>query len=75
MTTADSVRDLALSLVRSGLERTEAVQELEDVCGGRRVSVVRARQMMVSSLEDDPEQPEVAGAVELLDDLLARLPA
>ena len=75
MTTADSVRDIALSLVRSGRERTEAVQELEDACGGRRVAVVRARQMMVSSLDHDPEQPDVVGAIELLDDLLARLPA
>jgi hypothetical protein len=31
--------------------------------------------MMMSSLEDDPEQPDTSGAIAILDDLLARLPA
>jgi hypothetical protein len=31
--------------------------------------------MMMSSLEDDPEQPDTPGAIAILDDLLARLPA
>ena len=75
MTTADTVRDLALSLARAGLERAEAVQELESASGGRRVAVVRARQMMVSSVEDDSAQPDTAEAIAILDDLLVRLPA
>jgi hypothetical protein len=75
MTTADTVRDLALSLARSGLERAEAVRELESASGGRRVAVVRARQMMVSSVEDDSAQPDTAEAIAMLDDVLVRLPA
>jgi hypothetical protein len=75
MTTADTVRDLALSLARAGLERAEAVQELESASGGRRVAVVRARQMMVSSVEDDSAQPDTAEAIAILDDVLDRLPA
>jgi len=75
MTTADSVRDLALSLARSGLEREDAVRELESACGGRRVAVVRARQMLESSLDDDSERSDTAGAIALLADLITRLPA
>jgi hypothetical protein len=75
MSTADTVRDLALSLARAGLERAEAVQELESASGGRRVAVVRARQMMVSSAEDGSAQPDTAEAIAMLDDVLVRLPA
>ena len=75
MTTADTVRDLALSLARAGLERAEAVRELESASGGRRVAVVRARQMMVSSVENDSAQPDTAEAIAILDDVLVRLPA
>lgn len=75
MTTAETVRDLALSLARAGLERTEAVQELESASGGHRVAVVRARQMMESSIEDHSAQPDTAEAIAMLDDVLVRLPA
>lgn len=75
MTTAESVRDLALSLARSGLEREDAVRELEGACEGRRVAVVRARQMIETSLDDGSEGSDAAGAIALLDDLIARLPA
>jgi hypothetical protein len=75
MTTADSVRERALFLAVSGIDREEAVQELEASCAGRRVAVVRARQVIASSLEDEPDQPATTRAIELLDDLLARLPA
>ena len=75
MTTAESVRERALFLAVSGADAEKAVQELEATCAGRRVAVVRARQMMASSLEDEPDQPATTRAIELLDDLLARLPA
>jgi hypothetical protein len=74
MTTAESVRDLAIVLARSELEREEAVQELESACGGRRVAAVRARQLIASSLEADVDRPERQEAITLLDDLLTRLP-
>lgn len=75
MSTAQTVRDLALSLARAGLERAEAVQKLEGASGGRRVAVVRARQMMVSSVEHGSAQPDTAEAIAILDDVLVRLPA
>jgi hypothetical protein len=75
MTTADTVRERAMFLALSGTEHDEAVRELEASCAGRRVAVVRARQMMEASLGDQPGDPSTQRAMELLDDLLARLPA
>ena len=74
MTTADSVREHALSLARTSVDRDEAVRELEALCEGRRVAVVRARQQMLSS-PDGSEEPATGRAVELFDELLGRLPA
>jgi hypothetical protein len=62
-------------LAVSGAEHDEAVRELETTCAGRRVAVVRARQMMEAGLGDQPAEPATQRAMELLDDLLARLPA
>ena len=73
MTTADSVRKHALTLARTSVDRDEAVRELEALCEGRRVAVVRARQQMLSSA--DGSEPATGRAVELLDELLGRLPA
>jgi len=75
VTTADTVRERAMSLAVSDTEHDEAVRDLEATCAGRRVAVVRARQMMAASLDDQPGQPGTRRAIELLDDLLARLPA
>jgi hypothetical protein len=75
MTPADTVRERAMSLAVSDTEHGEAVRELEATCAGRRVAVVRARQMMAASLDNQPGQPGTQRAIELLDDLLARLPA
>ena len=74
MTTAESVRDLAIALARSGVERADAVQEVESASSGRRVAVVRARQLMVSSAEAPPPEPDTAEAIAILDDVLTRLP-
>jgi hypothetical protein len=75
MTTADTVRERAMFLAVSGAENDEAVQELQASCEGRRVAVVRARQMMAASLDDQPAEPATQRAILLLDELLARLPA
>jgi hypothetical protein len=75
MTTADVMRDLAVALVRTEPDTERAVNELETVCGGRRVAAVRARQLLLSSVEEDAVDEDVARAVALLDDLLERLPA
>jgi hypothetical protein len=68
VTTADKVKDRALDLARAGTAREEAIRELRDCCGERRVSVVRARQELVDRGGADE-------AVSLLDDVLARFPA
>jgi hypothetical protein len=68
MTTADEVRDRAVDLVREGTERKQAVRDLMDCCGERRVSVVRARQELADRGGADD-------AVSLLDEVLARFPA
>jgi hypothetical protein len=68
MTTADQVRDRALRLVDQGVPREEAVQDLLDCCGDKRVSAVRARDELVE--QGAPEE-----AVELLKEVLTRFPA
>lgn len=72
MTTADSIREQALSLARSGVEKDDAIRELETASGGRRVAVVRARQQVLSA--SDPDDQAAVRAVEFLDELLGRMP-
>jgi hypothetical protein len=68
MTTADQVKDRALDLARRGTPEEEAILDLMDCCGEKRVSVVRARRELM-------DQGGVDQAVRLLDEVLARLPA
>ena len=75
MSNAQVIREQALALATSGADRDQAVRELERSASGRRVAVVRARQQMVTSLEDDTEQPGIARALELLDEVLVHLSA
>ena len=75
MSNAEVIREHALALATSGADRDEAVRELERSAAGRRVAVVRARQQMATSLGDETEQPGTARAIELLDQVLVRLPA
>ncbi len=75
MTTADAVREHALTLAKSQTDHEEAVRDLQEFCGGRRVSAVRARQQMLAWLDSETDQPDAMRAIELLDELLTRLPA
>ena len=75
MTTADAVRERALTLARATTDRDEAIRDLQESCGDRRVSVVRARQQLVTWLDSEPDQADAMRAIELLDELLERLPA
>lgn len=75
MTTADAVRERAIELARSRTDREEAVRDLQEFCGGRRVSAVRARQQVESWLDSESDQPDAMRAIDLLDELLSRLPA
>ncbi len=75
MSFADDVRDLSVALARTEAIQERALHELETFCGGRRVSVVRARQQLLSPAGEATADPDTARAVQLLDELLARLPA
>jgi hypothetical protein len=74
MTTADIVRERALSLARSRAEPEEAVRELLDCCGGRRVAAVKARQQVLAWVDSGPDQQAAMLAIQYLDGLLDRLP-
>jgi hypothetical protein len=74
MTTADIVRERALSLARSGAEPEDAVRELLACCDGRRVAAVKARQQVLAWLDSEPDQQAAMLAIQYLDGLLDRLP-
>jgi hypothetical protein len=74
MTTADAVREKALSLARAEIPPEEAVRELLECCKRKRVPVVLARQQFLKELEERPSDPIVNRAAELLDRLLEGLP-
>jgi hypothetical protein len=74
MTTTDAVRERALAMAEAGTPTDEAVREVLECCGDRRVPVVLARQQFLKDLEDRPSDPVVTRAAELLDQVLERLP-
>ena len=74
MTTADAVREKVLSLVKAETPKEEAIREVLVCCGEKRVPVVLARQHFLKYLEEDAADPVVKQAVELLDQVLKRLP-
>jgi hypothetical protein len=74
MTTSEVLTEHALSLASAGAVGEEAVQELLDASGERRVAVVRARQALLARSSEPTEDPTTTQAVELLDAVLTRLP-
>jgi hypothetical protein len=74
MTTADAVREKVLSLAKAEAPEEEAIREVLDCCSEKRVPVVLARQQFLKDLEVDSADPVVNKAVELLDQVLKRLP-
>jgi hypothetical protein len=72
MTTADEVRQRALALARAGSATEDAIRELLDCCGDKRVSVVLARREVLGG--GDGPDPVSERASELLDEVLRRLP-
>jgi hypothetical protein len=74
MSTADAVRERALSLAEADTATQDAVRELLDYCNGRRVPVVVARQQLLKDLETRPSDLVVSRAAEFLDGVLGRLP-
>jgi hypothetical protein len=74
MSTADSVREKALTLAEAGRGTEETVEELLEYCEGKRVPVVLARQQLLKDLVARPSDPVVTEAAELLERVLGRLP-
>jgi hypothetical protein len=74
MTTADTVRERALSLAGADTSTEEAIRELLESCKEKRVPVVLARQQLLKDLEERPSDLVVNRAAELLDGVLERLP-
>ncbi|MEX2458484.1 MAG: hypothetical protein WD770_05820 [Actinomycetota bacterium] len=69
MTTSEIVMERALALAAEDTEREAAVAALLESADGRRVSVVLARQHLL-----DDQSETAARAVELLDEVIVRLP-
>jgi hypothetical protein len=72
MTTAELVAEKAETLVQSGTGTDQAVAEILDLTGTKRVSVVVARQHFQERLEENAEDGVATRAVELLDATLER---
>jgi hypothetical protein len=72
MTTADIVLDRALALAASDMDTEDAISELKESCGGRRVAVVMARRHLLESSNGGTDE-RAGRAAMLLDELLVRL--
>jgi C4-dicarboxylate-specific signal transduction histidine kinase len=75
LTTADVVREKAISLAETEADAEDAVQELLECCIEKRVPVVLARQQFLKDLLERPSDPVMNKAAELLERVLERLPA
>jgi hypothetical protein len=74
MTTAEIVRERALSLAQAGAPTDQAVMELLESSGDHRVAVVVAEQELLAEL-DATGSEVLSRAVELLDQVLERMPS
>jgi hypothetical protein len=74
MTTAEIVREQALSLAQAGAPTDQAVTELLESSGDHRVAVVVAEQELLAEL-DATRSEVLSRAVELLDQVLERMPS
>lgn len=72
MTTAEILKERAIALATQGTETDQAVGELVETSGDRRVAVVMARRHL---LEESPDDPTTVQALALLEEVLHRLPA
>jgi hypothetical protein len=74
MTTSEMLTEQALSLASAGAAGEDAVLELLSASGEHRVAVVRARQALLARTAEQEDDETAAQAVELLDEVLIRLP-
>jgi hypothetical protein len=74
MTTTDVVMEKALNLARSDVTTDGAIHELLTLVGEHRVAAVRARQLLMETIESHPDDQTATRAVALLEGVLDRLP-
>ena len=74
MSTAEVVREKAVSLAEASTPTEEAVRELLEYSHEKRVPVVLARQQLLRDREATASDPVITRAAELLDLVLERLP-
>ena len=74
MTTSEMLTEQAISLASAGAAGEDAVLELLSASGEHRVAVVRARQALLAGTAEQVSDETAAQAVELLDEVLIRLP-
>ncbi|HYT78314.1 MAG TPA: hypothetical protein VEQ37_03480 [Actinomycetota bacterium] len=72
MTTAEEMRETALRLARDRRQLDDAVAELVQRSGGRRVAVVLARRDLMQRIDEDPADADAARALELVEVTLDR---
>jgi hypothetical protein len=63
-----------MELARLRMDRTLAVADLLDVCGGRRVAAVRARQQLDAWLDSERDQTHAMRAIEFMDEVIKQMP-
>ncbi len=74
MTASDEMFERAMSLASTGTERRQAVSELLECCGQRRLPAVLARQRVDARLQDAPKDAHLGMAHQFLSDVVAQLP-
>lgn len=74
MAVSDEVFERAISLASNGTERRQAVRELLESCGQRRLPAVLARQRVDARLQDAPKDAHLGTAHQFLSDVVAQLP-
>lgn len=74
MPTADALREAATEFAHAGMPTDDAVKALLELCAGKRVAVVLARQQLLGDVKAHPDDPSLIRATELLDGVLERLP-
>jgi len=66
MTTAERVMEKAEELVRAHVGDEEALPQILECCGAKRVSLVVARHHFLERLEENPKDADATRAAEIL---------
>jgi hypothetical protein len=72
VTTADEVREEALSLAMAGVETQQAVDTLLALAADRRISVVLAKRQLEAEMQEETLNQTATRALELVEEVLVR---